>query len=42
MLKYKLEYEPLRVNEYQKRYEEQQIKSMKKKAARFGLQLVPA
>jgi len=36
MLKCKVEYEPLRVNEYQKRYEEQQIKFMKKKAAKFG------
>lgn len=42
MLKYKVEYEPLNVNEYQKRYEEQQIKYMKKKAAKFGFQLVPA
>jgi len=42
MLKYKVDYEPLNVNEYQKRYEEQQIKYMKKKAAKFGLQLVPA
>jgi len=33
MLKYKVEYDPLNVNEYQKRYEEQQIKYMKKKAA---------
>jgi hypothetical protein len=42
MLKYQVEYEPLQVNEYQKRYEEQQIKYMKKKAAKFGFQLVPA
>jgi transposase len=42
MLKYKVEYEPLNVNEYQKQYEEQQIKYMKKKAAKFGFQLVPA
>ena len=42
MLKYKVEYEPLNVNEYQRQYEEQQIKYMKKRAARFGLQLVPA
>jgi transposase len=42
MLKYRVEYEPISLNEYQKRYEEQQIKYMKKKAAKFGLQLVPA
>ena len=42
MLKYKVEYEPLNVNEYQKQYEEQQIKYMRKKAAKFGFQLVPA
>ena len=41
MLKYKVEYEPLSVNEYQKHYEEQQIKYMKKKAAKFGFQLIP-
>ncbi|MGQ9834282.1 MAG: hypothetical protein ACUVRJ_10920, partial [Candidatus Villigracilaceae bacterium] len=32
MLKYKVEYNPLSVNEYQKKYDEQQIKYMKKKA----------
>ena len=42
MLKYQVEYEPLNVNEYQRQYEERQIKYMKKRAARFGLQLVPA
>lgn len=42
MLKYKVEYEPLNVNEYQKHYEEQQIKYMRKKAAKFGFQLVPS
>jgi hypothetical protein len=42
MLKYKVEYDPLSVNEYQKQYEEQQIKYMKKKAAKFGFQLIPA
>jgi transposase len=41
MLKYQVEYEPLSVNEYQKHYEEQQIKYMRKKAAKFGFQLVP-
>lgn len=42
MLKYQVEYEPLSVNEYEKKYEEQQIKYMKKKAAKLGFQLVPA
>jgi transposase len=42
MLKYQVEYELLSVNEYQKHYEEQQIKYMRKKAAKFGFQLVPA
>ena len=42
MLKYQVEYEPITLNEYQKQYEEQQIKYMKKKAAKFGLQLIPA
>jgi transposase len=42
MLKYKVEYDPLSVNEYQKQYEEQQVKYMKKRAAKFGYQLVPA
>jgi transposase len=42
MLKYKVEYDPLSVNEYQKQYEEQQVKYMKKRAAKFGFQLIPA
>jgi hypothetical protein len=42
MLKYKVEYDPLSVNEYQKQYEEQQVKYMKKKAAKLGFQLIPA
>ena len=42
MLKYKVEYEPLSVNQYQKQYEEQQIGYMKKRAAKLGYQLVPA
>ena len=41
MLKYKIEYEPLSVAEYEKRYREQQLKYLEKKAAKFGLQLVP-
>ena len=42
MLKYKVEYDPLSVNEYQKQYEAQQVKYMKKKAAKLGFQLIPA
>jgi transposase len=42
MLKYKVEFDPLSVNEYQKKYEEQQVKYMKKRAAKFGYQLVAA
>jgi transposase len=42
MLKYKVEYDPLSVNEYQKQYEEQQVKYMQKKAAKLGFQLIPA
>ncbi|MDQ3007884.1 MAG: IS110 family transposase [Chloroflexota bacterium] len=42
MLKYQVEYEALKVEEYEKKYEEQQIKYMKKKAAKLGFQLVPA
>jgi hypothetical protein len=41
MLKYKVEYAPLSVNEYQKQYEEQQIKYIKKRAAKLGYQLMP-
>src|SRR3990170_904697 len=42
MLKYQVEYEKISVEEYEKKYEEQQIKYMKKKAAKLGFQLVPA
>jgi hypothetical protein len=31
-----------RPNEYQKKYEAQQVKYMKKKAAKLGFQLIPA
>jgi len=41
MLKYQVEYETISVNEYEKKYEEQQIKYLKKKVAKFGFQLVP-
>ena len=42
MLKYKVEFDPLSVNEYQSKYEEQQVKYMKKRAAKLGYQLIPA
>jgi len=42
MLKYKVEYEPLNVSEYEKRYREQQIKYLQKKATKFGFVLSPA
>ncbi len=42
MLKYKIEYETINMSEYEKKYEEQQVKYFKKKAAKFGFQLVPA
>lgn len=41
MLKYKVEFEEINVVDYEKQYEEQQIKYMKKKAAKLGYQLVP-
>ena len=41
MLKYKVEYAPLSVNEYQKQYEEQQVRYMRKRAAKLGYQLLP-
>jgi transposase len=42
MLKYQEEYQAISVNEYEKKYEEQQVKYFKKKAAKLGYQLVPA
>ena len=42
MLKYQVEYETISVEEYEKKYKEQQFKYMKKKAAKLGFQLVPA
>ena len=42
MLKYKVEYEKINVEEYEQKYQEQQIKYMRKKAAKLGFQLVPA
>jgi hypothetical protein len=37
-----VEYDRLRVTKYQNQEEEQQIKYMRKKAAKFDFQLVPA
>jgi transposase len=42
MLKYKVEYEQISVEEYEQKYKDAQIKYMKKKAQKFGFQLVPA
>jgi transposase len=41
MLKDQVEYEPLSVGEYEKRYEAQQLKYLQKKAAKLGYQVVP-
>lgn len=41
MLKYKVEYEPLSVAQYEQHYREQQLKYLHKKAAKLGFQLVP-
>jgi transposase len=41
MLKYQVEYEKINLEEYEQKYKEQQIKYMKKKAAKLGFQLVP-
>jgi len=42
MLKYKVEYESIDVAEYEKQYADQQVKYIKKKAAKLGFQLIPA
>ena len=42
MLKYKIEYETISIEEYEKQYKEQQLKYMKKKAAKLGYALTPA
>lgn len=42
MLKYKVEYEKIDVEEYEQKYKDQQLKYIKKKAEKFGFQLVPA
>ena len=41
MLKYKVEYETINVEEYEQKYKDAQIKYMKKRAEKFGFQLVP-
>lgn len=42
MLKYKVEYEMIDIQEYEAKYKKQQIKYMRKKAAKLGFQLAPA
>ena len=42
MLKYKVEYEKISVEEYEQKYKDTQIKYLKKKAGKLGFQLVPA
>ncbi len=42
MLKYQVEYEELSVEEYEQEYKKQQVKYLKKKAEKFGFQLVSA
>jgi transposase len=41
MLKYKVEYEPLSMAQYEQHYQEQQLVYLQKKAAKFGFQLAP-
>jgi transposase len=41
MLKYKVEYAPMSVAQYEQHYREQQLKYLQKKAAKFGFQLAP-
>jgi len=41
MMKYKVEYEPLSVADYEARYRELQIKYLHKKASKLGFQLAP-
>ncbi len=42
MLKYKVEYETISVEEYERKYAEQQVNYRKKKAAKLGYRLQPA
>jgi len=37
-----VEYETISVEEYEQKYQEQQLKYMRKKAAKLGYQLTPA
>jgi len=41
MLKYQVEYEPLSVSEYEKRYHDQQVRYLEKRVAKLGFQLTP-
>jgi len=41
MLKYQVEYEPLSLSEYEKRYHDQQVKYLEKRVAKLGFQLTP-
>ena len=41
MLKYEVEFETISVEEYEKKYRDQQIKYMKRKATKLGYQLIP-
>ena len=41
MLKYRVEYEPLSVTQYEQHYREQQLKYLHKKAAKLGFHLTP-
>jgi hypothetical protein len=41
MLKYQVEYQPLSVQDYENHYRQQQVRYLEKKAAKFGLQLLP-
>jgi transposase len=42
MLKYKVEYETISVEEYEQKYKKQLLKYMKKEAAKLGYTLIPA
>jgi hypothetical protein len=42
MLKYKVEYKTISVEEYEKKYQDQQLKYMRKNTAKLGYKLVPA
>lgn len=42
MLKYRVEYQPLTVEQYEAKYRQQQVKSLQKRAAKLGFQLSPA